>query len=133
MAVTYIAHWLYFEGADLNFNVNASVVWDTTLVPRTVTNPNTGVTTTTMVPRGWVPAFNASAQVSGKIKLLGREKRQRLWGEVYLPRESFMANAMGDRGLGTCANTGAAVCEKPWTVRTIGSKFQYFIRVNIVY
>jgi len=55
-------------------------------------------------------------------------------GEMNIPRASFMANAIGDNfGLGTCNNTGASVCERPWAVRSIGDNFEFFWRVNITY
>jgi len=113
IVMTYVAHWLYFDGADIDFDVNAGVEWNNTL-------------------QAWVPKFDAMVKIKGKIKI--ERRREKVMGEMNIPRASFMANAIGDNfGLGTCNNTGASVCERPWAVRSIGDNFEFFWRVNITY
>jgi hypothetical protein len=113
IVMTYVAHWLYFEGADIDFGVNAGVEWNNTL-------------------QAWVPKFDAMVKVKGKIKL--ERRREKVMGEISIPRASFMANAIGNNfGLGTCHDTGAPYCERAWSVRSIGDNFEFFWRVNITY
>lgn len=132
IAVTYLAHWLTFTDWELNFKASAGVTWDTTRIPITVTDPNTGLTVTTYRQRGWVPSFSAKADVNGKIKL--DRRREKLMGEINITRASFMANAIGNNfGLGICGNTGASPCERDWAIRSIGNNYEFFWRVNITY
>ncbi|MBX9782053.1 MAG: hypothetical protein K2X48_02060 [Chitinophagaceae bacterium] len=120
-----------FSDWELNFKASAGVTWDTTRIPVTVTEPNTGITVTTYRQRGWVPNFSATADVSGKIQMRAKQK---LMGEINLARASFMSQAIGNNfGLGTCKDTGTPVCEREWAIRSIGSNFEYFWRVNITY
>ncbi|MCA6516921.1 MAG: hypothetical protein IM577_15165 [Chitinophagaceae bacterium] len=113
VVVTYVAHWLYFEGADIDYEVNAGVEWNNTL-------------------QTWVPKFDAKVKVKGKISI--QRKREKIMGEIYIPRASFMANAIGNNfGLGTCHDTGAPYCERAWSVRSIGDNFEFYWRVNITY
>ena len=47
----------------------------------------------------------------------------------------FLSNAIGNSfGLGVCGfNTGANNCEKAWSVRALGDKFNYYLRAGIAY
>lgn len=129
IVVTYVASWLYFAGADIDFQATAGVKWDTSMVQRTVIVNGQSITITTQ--KGWVPQFDASAKVSGKISI---RKREKVLGEIPLSRASFMAQAIGNNfGLGTCANTGASQCEKDWSIRAINGSFEYFFRINITH
>jgi len=113
LVVTYIAHWLYFDGGDIDFKANIGVEWNNTL-------------------QIWVPKFDANASVKGKISI--NRRREIVMGEIYIPRASFMANAIGNNfGLGTCNNTGASYCSRDWAVRSIGSNFEFYWSVNITY
>lgn len=61
-------------------------------------------------------------------------RREKIMGEIYIPRASFVANAIGNNfGLGTCHDTGAPYCERAWSVRSIGDNFEFYWRVNITY
>jgi len=112
LLVTYIAHWLYFDGADITYNASIGVEWNNTL-------------------QIWVPKFDANASVKGQISM---RKRQVVMGEICIPRSSFLGNAIGNNfGLGTCKNTGASYCDREWSVRSIGSNFEFYWSVNITY
>lgn len=112
IAVTYVAHWLYFDGSKINFDASASVRYDSTA-------------------QTWVPQLNANGKVKSIIYV---RKREKLLGEIYLSRASFIEKAIGNNfALGTCSVTGASLCDRQWAVRSIGSKFEYFLRVQITY
>lgn len=135
IALTYRAHWLQVSPLAINFKASAGVSWDTTRIPITVNinDPITGLgaAVTTYRQRGWVPSFNASANVEGSITI---KRNQRLMIGGHITRSSFMANAIGNNfGLGICNNTGLSLCERDWAIRSIGTNFEFFWRVNITY
>jgi hypothetical protein len=135
-AVSILKHWLNFNNADLNFNVNAGAKWDTTRV-RTITPRPGGGFDTTYAPRGWTQNFNATASVAGKISY--DRTREAFAGEHTVTRRSFTLFPVGDNfGLGTSASRttpqgSPLYATTPYAIRGIGSKFQYYFRVNLCY
>lgn len=113
VALTVLRSWLYFGGADINFNANAGVRFD----PLTNT---------------WVPSFDASVNLSGKISL-GRV-RESFEGENYITRRSFLSNAIGDNfGLGATCDKGVDCGTKNWAIRRIDDKLEYYFKINLTY